>query len=432
MTGIPDIEMKSPADISAYQEKQLSKLLRYLSLNSPFYRNHFAQSGVDVSNIKSLQDLVAIPPTTKTDLQNFNWDFLCVDRSRIVEYTSTSGTLGKPVTIALTENDLQRLAYNEALSFACADGTSSDIFQLMLTLDRQFMAGVAYYSGIRKLGAGIIRVGPGVPAMQWDSIQRYRPTALVAVPSFLLKLIEYAEESGIDVNSSGVKRAICIGESVRTGDFGLSAIGKKIREKWNIQLYSTYASTEMQTAFTECVHGMGGHHHPELIIVETLDENDKPVASGNSGEITITTLGVEGMPLLRYKTGDIAVAYTGRCACGRTTMRLGPVLGRKQYLIKLKGTTLYPNGIFEILNEINAVREYIVEAYTGPLQTDELRIHVLLNGEDKSHIGQKLNAVFQSKLRVVPEFNFVDQMELDRLAGKGERKIRRFIDNRIE
>jgi phenylacetate-CoA ligase len=431
MIAIPDIEIKSPAGISAYQEKELAKLLRYLSSNSPFYRNHFAQSGVDVSKIKSLEDLVAIPPTTKTDVQNFNWDFLCVERSRIVEYTSTSGTLGKPVTIALTENDLERLAYNEALSFACADGTNSDLFQLMLTLDRQFMAGIAYYSGIRKLGAGIVRVGPGVPAMQWDSIQRYRPTALVAVPSFLLKLIEYAEQSGIDVNSSGIKRAICIGESVRTSDFDLSVIGKKIREKWDIQLYSTYASTEMQTAFTECVHGVGGHHHPELIIVEMLDENDRPVASGNAGEITITTLGVEGMPLLRYKTGDVAVAYTDRCACGRTTMRIGPVLGRKQHLIKLKGTTLYPNGIFEILNEISAVREYVVEAYTGALQTDELRIHVLLNGEDKRRIEQNLNAVFQSRLRVVPEFIFTDQIELDRLAGKGERKIRRFIDNRI-
>jgi phenylacetate-CoA ligase len=431
MTGIPDIEKKLPADVSVYQQKELSVLLRYLSLNSPFYKNHFATNGVDVSKVNSLEDIVNIPPTTKTDLQNFNWDFLCVPRSRIVEYTSTSGTLGKPVAVALTENDLQRLAYNEALSFACADGSAADVYQLMLTLDRQFMAGMAYYLGIRKLGGSIVRVGPGVPAMQWDSIQRYRPTALVAVPSFLLKLIEYAEQAGIDVNTSGVKKAICIGESLRTADFGLSVIGKKIKEKWDIQLYSTYASTEMQTAFTECVHGIGGHHHPELIIVEMLDENGRPVPSGNAGEITITTLGVEGMPLLRYRTGDVAIAYSGRCSCGRNTMRIGPILGRKQHLIKLKGTTIYPNGIFEILHEISEVREYAVEAYTGALQTDELRIHVLANGEENFKVEQKLNGIFQSRLRVVPEICFVDQSELNRLqVGQGDRKIRKFIDNR--
>ena len=106
-------------------------------------------------------------------------------KHRIAEYTSTSGTLGSPVTIALTENDLERLAYNECASFACADGSSEDIFQLMLTPDRQFMAGMAYYSGIRKLGGGIIRVGPGVPSVQWETIFRLKPTAIVAVPSLL-------------------------------------------------------------------------------------------------------------------------------------------------------------------------------------------------------------------------------------------------------
>src|SRR5690606_18101936 len=101
--------------------------------------------------------------------------------------------------------------------------------------------------------------------------------------------------------------------------------------------------------FTECQFGCGGHHHPELIIVELLDEENNPVEDHMSGEVTITTLGVEGMPLLRYKTGDIAMAFKEACACGRNTMRLSPILGRKQHMIKLKGTTLYPNGIFEVL-----------------------------------------------------------------------------------
>lgn len=345
MKLIPDIELQSTERIKLFQEEKLMEALKYIAQHSPFYQNLLREHNVKIERVRTLEDLVQLPVTTKDDLQRSNWDFLCVPKNKIVEYTSTSGTMGKPVTIALTENDLQRLAYNECISFACADGTEEDIYQLMLTLDRQFMAGIAYYQGIRKLGAGLIRVGPGLPAMQWETIDRLKPTVLVAVPSFIIKLIEFAREQGIDLNQSSVRKVMCIGESLRDEDLHVNTLGKKITESWNVKLYSTYASTEMQTAFTECGHGVGGHQHPELIIVELLDNENKPVNAGELGQITITTLGVEGMPLLRYKTGDVASGYTEACACGRNTLRLGPVLGRHQQMIKLKGTTLYPPGI---------------------------------------------------------------------------------------
>ena len=233
------------------QEQKLQELLQYVSQHSPFYKELFTKHRVNVADVKTLADLTLIPTTTKEDLQQRNNDFLCVPLESIVEYTSTSGTLGSPVTIALTENDLIRLAHNEYNSFSCADGSKEDIYQLMLTLDRQFMAGIAYYLGIRKLGAGIIRLGPGVPSLQWETIKRLKPTAIVAVPSFILKLIAFAKEAGIDINQTSVKKAICIGENIRNTDFSLNILGKKITESWDIKLYATYASTEMQTAFTE-------------------------------------------------------------------------------------------------------------------------------------------------------------------------------------
>ncbi|HEY8929977.1 MAG TPA: hypothetical protein VIM55_12340, partial [Mucilaginibacter sp.] len=147
--------------ITQLQEQKLQELLAYVGTHSPFYKELFAKHGVNVSEIKTLAGLSAIPPTTKDDLQQRNDDFLCVPREQVIEYTSTSGTLGRPVTIALTEKDLERLAYNEYNSFLCADGSKEDTYQLMLTLDRQFMAGIAYYLGIRRIGAGIIRLGPG-------------------------------------------------------------------------------------------------------------------------------------------------------------------------------------------------------------------------------------------------------------------------------
>lgn len=429
MNPIPEIEFQSPAKIKSFQEGQLKKLLAYVSTHSPFYKRFFVSHGIDISLVRSLEDLAKIPPTTKDLFHHFNWDFLCVPRNKIVEYTSTSGTLGKPVTIALTDGDVKRLAYNEFISFTCADGTPEDIYQLMVSLDRQFMAGIAYYEGIRKLGAGLVRVGPGLPAMQLETIHRLRPTFLVAVPSFIVKLMETAHQQGIDLNKSSVKGIVCIGESLRINNFELNTLGKKISEAWNVKLYSTYASTEMQTAFTECGNGRGGHLHPELLHIELLNESDLPAKEGEVGEVTITTFGVEGMPLIRYKTGDMARVFTEPCECGRTTLRLGSIMGRKQQMIKLKGTSLYPQGIFEVLQQTDFIQDYVVEVFTGSLDTDEVKLYVLTSEDRVAEVRECLKSAFQSELRIIPEIIFSTASEIE-TRQSGTRKIKRFIDNR--
>jgi phenylacetate-CoA ligase len=412
------------------QQEKLQELLQYVSQHSPFYKELFAKHQADVSAIKTLADLALIPPTTKEDLQQRNNDFLCVPDEKVVEYTSTSGTLGSPVTIALTENDLNRLAYNEYNSFSCADGSKNDIYQLMLTLDRQFMAGIAYYLGIRKLGAGIIRLGPGVPALQLETIKRLKPTAIVAVPSFILKLIAFAKEAGIDINQTSVKKAICIGENIRNTDFSLNILGKKITESWDIKLYSTYASTEMQTAFTECGEGKGGHYQPELVIVELLDENNQPVEPYTPGEVTITTLGVEGMPLLRYKTGDICMYFDEPCACGRTSLRLSSILGRKKQMIKFKGTTLYPPALFDLLNEREEILDFVVEVYSNEIGLDQVLLYVLPI-EDSEECDHRIRAYLQARLRVSPHIKYVTAEEIQKIQfSEASRKAIKFIDKR--
>lgn len=425
-----EIIYATTASIKLMQEEKLRKLLAYLSQHSPFYRELFTTHHINVNDIRSLEDLTLVPISVKEDLQQRNDDFLCVNRNQVIEYTSTSGTLGSPVTIALTENDLKRLAYNEYSSFKCADGSSSDIYQLMLTLDRQFMAGMAYYSGIRKLGAGIIRLGPGVPSLQWETINRIRPSAIVAVPSFILKLIHFAKEHHIDLDGSSIKKAICIGENIRNTDFSLNILGKKITESWNIQLYSTYASTEMQTAFTECREGHGGHLQPELLIVELLNENNQRVGTNEPGEVTITTLGVEGMPLLRYKTGDICMYFDEPCACGRSSLRLSPVVGRKKQMIKFKGTTLYPPALFDLLNEMEDIRDFVAEVYSNELGLDEVMLYIQpLN--DAAECDRKIRAYLQARLRVSPHIKYLSAEEIQKmqLAGLGRKSVK-FIDKR--
>jgi phenylacetate-CoA ligase len=428
---IPKIEHASTQDIKVFQEEKLHELLTYLSQHSTYYKRVFSEHNIDVNSIQSLEDLTKIPTTTKDQLQQYNDEFLCVPKNKVIDYVTTSGTLGDPVTFALTDNDLERLAYNEAISFACAGVNENDVLQLMTTIDRRFMAGLAYFLGVRKLGAGIIRVGAGIPELQWDSILKFKPTYLIAVPSFLLKLIEFAEQHDIDVNASGVKGAICIGEPLREQDFSLNTLSEKIKSKWDIELYSTYASTEMNTAFTECEAQRGGHHHPELIIVEILDDTDNPVPDGDVGELTITTLDVEGMPLLRFKTGDMVSAHHSNCSCGRNTIRLGPVVGRKKQMIKYKGTTLYPPAMDNILNDFSEVETYIIEISHNSIGTDEILIKIA-SKDNSQKLLHSIKDHFRAKLRVAPKIEFHDKKEIQKLQFPiMSRKPTNVIDKRI-
>ena len=426
----PKIERQPLQVIEKFQAKKLHKLLRYLSLKSQYYSRMFKNERIDIEKIKSLDDLKYIPVTTKEDLQLHNDDFFCVDKSEIVDYMTTSGTLSDPTIFAVTNADLDRLAYNEAISFACAGGKSGKKYQLMTTLDKRFMAGLAYFLGIRKMGASIVRVGNGIPELQWDSIQQIKPDTIICVPSFIPKIIQYAIEHHIDYQNTSVKKAVCIGENIRKEDFSLNLLGQKIKDQWDIELYSTYASTEMNTSFCECEAGKGGHHHPELIICELLDEQNNVVNQGDLGELTVSTLGVEGMPLLRFKTGDICQFHYEPCSCGRTSMRISPIIGRKNQMIKFKGTTLYPASIFDVLDNVDYVENYLVEVHSNEVSMDEVLVMVGSTMQSEEII-KDLKDRFRAKLRVAPEVRFADIDEIRKIQfPETKRKPVKFIDKR--
>ncbi|UII34803.1 AMP-binding protein [Fulvivirga ulvae] len=426
--SIPPLESRGKEEITNHQLKELKKLLLHVSKNSPFYKRHFEKYNIDIESINSIEALRNIPPTDKSHLQAYQRDFWCVEPAEIVEYCNTSGTEGAAVTIPLTDGDLRRLSYNEAISLACTGGDKNEIYQLTTTLDRQFMAGLAYALGARELGAGMIRVGPGLPQLQWKTILEVKPTALIVVPSFLIKLIEYAEAEGIDFRNSSVKKAICIGEPIRKNDLFFNALGEKITSKWDIELYSTYASTEMAAAFTECSAGKGGHLHPELLIAEILDDRNQPVPAGTVGELTVTTLGVEAMPLLRFKTGDMCALLEESCSCGRNTSRVSPVVGRKNQLIKYKGTTCYPPAIFDLLDNDTGISYYQVLASADQYGNDVLTIRYSASiNYERRGLADK----FKALLRVTPELVEMPESKiLELIYTRTSRKPVKFIDNR--
>ena len=426
----PSIEKASIQEIRKVQEQKLHELLVYLEMHSPFYQRIFKENNIHIADIHTLEDLQKIPTTTKNDIQQNNDDFFCITPDKIVDYSTTSGTLGDPVTFGLSDNDLERLAYNEAISFACAGIQKGDVVQMITTIDKRFMAGLAYFLGLRKMGASVVRMGPGIPELQWDSIFRYKPKYLITVPSFLLKMIDYAEKHGIDYRNSSVYGAVCIGESIKNQDFTDNILSTKIKEKWNIKLFSTYASTEMSTAFTECEQQAGGHHHPELIITEILDDDGNPVKEGESGELIITTLGVEALPLLRFKTGDIVKAHYEPCLCGRNTMRLGPVVGRKQQMIKYKGTTLYPPAMNDILNDFNNILCYQIVIQSNEIGLDEIIIRISTDSDSETFVNE-VRDHFRAKLRVSPKIEILDFGVLSKTVfHPNSRKPVTFIDLR--
>lgn len=439
-----DIEFESIETIKLFQEEKLREQMAYLAAHSPYYQRVFQEHAIDPASIRTIEDLQRIPFTEKGDLQSHNDEFLCCPKSKIIDYVTTSGTMGDPVTFGCSDADLDRLALNEAKSFSCAGLDENSVLQLMCTIDKRFMAGMAYFLGLRRLGAGVIRVGNGVPELQWDTINRLQPNAIMCVPSFILRLIEYAEQHQIDYRHSSVRKIIGIGEGLRNQDLTLNLLGQRIHDKWpEVELYATYSSTEMGATFSECPYGQGGHVHPELIIVEIIGEDGLPVPDGEVGEITVTTLGVEAMPLLRFRTGDMAAKIVSQCACGRNSYRLTPLVGRKHNMIKLKGTTIYPPAINDVLDNTDYVQNYVVVVRNSAAGTDEVVVragikkdyaygHMVTNMSDvETAVVKDLKDRFRARLRVAPlvEILPVDLIQQINFPAKSRKPVK-FIDER--
>lgn len=325
MDFTPEIEYQSPEVIRQFQEEKLREHMAYLQVYSPYYKRMFAEHNIDSSKIEHLDDLRRVPFTTKFDMESHNDDFLCVPKWRVIDYVFIPGSDGESVKFARTDSDLERLAYNEAITFNCAGVRPGSVSLLIPPKGLPFISQMAYFIGIRKFGACIIHIDDNSFEKQWDTIGELKPYILMSTPSHVLKMLDYAESKGIDYRQSSVKRIIAIGDTLRNQNFELNENGKSIQERWGVDLVATYSSNTMSITFSECGCGCGGHHHPELLIVEIIDKNGNPVPAGETGEVVVTTLGVEGMPLLRFRTGSMACIHTEPCRCGRNSFRISPV-----------------------------------------------------------------------------------------------------------
>ncbi len=423
-----DFQREERAKIDRIQEAHLLEHVNYCLEKSPFYSRRF---GKVLKEAASLSDFSRLGFTTKDDLLQNNDQFLAVPKAEIVDTCFTSATVGTtPVNFLLTKSDLERLAHNEQVAFAISGVEKEDTVAVCVAIERGFMAGLAYFLGGVKLGAHMIRVGAsGGPQHIWNLLKTHHPTVIIGVPSVLANVALHAIHEGDDPASLKVERILAIGETIRDKQLNLLASMQRIEQMWRAPIYSTYASTEMATSFAECQHRQGGHFRPELIYVEIIDEQGNPLPDGEIGEVTVTPLGVQGMPLIRFKTGDMSYIIPDRCPCGRTTKRIAPVLGRKAQLLKYRGTNVFPNAIVSIVEANPDFAGCYVEAYSAEFGEDRV---VAVVASAAPHFDlEKLKEEFRAGLRVVPELKVVGETEFfQKTQPEGKRKRQIFFDMR--
>jgi len=407
-------------------DELLQRHVEYCLKNSPFYRERL--QGIHPADI-TCESISNLPFTDKNDLSTHNDSFFAAPPAQMVDIVFSSGTTGYPVKIAYTEKDLQRLAENESRSLAACGLTANDTVLLTCTMDRCFIAGLAYFAGVRALGAAAVRNGLGSLESHAEILRRTGATAIIGVPTFLRKLAGFLIGQGIDPGELPVSRLICIGEPLRDAGMNPLKVTQDLEALWGSKVYSTYASSETITTFCECTAQQGGHLLEDLGIVEIVDDEGRVLPTGEGGEVVVTPLQIEGTPLIRFRTGDLSFLMTDPCACGRTTPRLGPILGRKQQMMKISGTTLYPQAVFNALDEIGGISEYYIEVEQRDELSDSLRIVLSLQDEMPPPAG--VSDILQARLRVKPELIFKSEGEVRaKVFTPGSRKPIRFFDQR--
>jgi len=422
----PELSFESPEVIYKTQEDLLRRHLRHICDNSPYYRDKL--KGIDAEHFP-LDSLSELPLTDKSDFSEYNEEFQAVSDRAVADMSFSSGTTGQPTKFVYTQSDLDRLAYNEAQAFRSCGFTDEDVVLLTCTMDRCFIAGLAYYSGPKSLGATMIRNGRSTLASHFHIIKRIRPTALIGVPIFLLKLAQYITAQGFNLAEHSIERMVCIGEPLRDRDLRFLKVGEELERLWGAKVYSTYAATETITAFCECEYQLGGHCSGDLGILEIVDEDGNNVPQGEVGEVVVTPLQMEEMPMIRYRTGDISFIAGTSCPCGRNMPRLGPILGRRKQMMKIRGTSIYPQGVQAVLDELPQVVEYYLRVQNNESFSEHLTIYVALDG-DQSQTNNILQ-VLQARLRVKPDLVVEPIEEIKKIVYNPEsRKPIRFIDER--
>lgn len=422
------LEAISRDEMAALQAERLRDCVARVAANVPMYQGRLGAAGITAEDVRSLDDLARLPFTVKQDLRdNYPYGLFAVPMDEVVRLHASSGTTGKMTVVGYTANDISMWADLAARALSIAEVDRGDVIHVAYGYGL-FTGGLGLHYGGERLGATVVPVSAGNTRRQVELAQDFGATVLCCTPSYSLLIAEQATEAGVDLSR------------LRVGVFGAEPWSEEMRSEIETRLgilaLDIYGLSEVMgpAVSMECPYKRGLHLAEDHFIPEVVDPTTgKPLTDGDIGELTLTCVTKEALPLLRYRTGDLTRLERGQCECGRTTARMSKPLGRTDDMLIIRGVNVFPSQIEAELLRIEGLEpHYELHLTRGESQMDELAVRVeaseeLIEDEDVyAIVGRTLSATLQSALGLGCRVDVVAPRELPRSEGKAVR----IVDNR--
>jgi len=426
----PELETMSRDQLEALQLERLQQTVRHC-MNSPFYQQRFKELGITPDDIRTLDDVQKLPFTTKDDLrEHYPFGLASVPLKDCVRLHSSSGTTGNPTVVLHTQRDLDEWAKAVARCLWMVGSRPDDVFQNSAGYG-MFTAGLGFQYGAEKVGMLTVPAAAGNTKRQIKFIRDFGTTVLHAIPSYASRIYEVMREEGVDPRRDTQLRVLCIGAEPHSEEQR-----QRIEQQLGVKAYNSYGISEMMgpgVAF-ECPEQNGLHIWEDYFIVEIIDPVTlKPVPDGQMGELVLTTINREGMPLLRYRTRDLTRILPGECACGRHHKRLARLQGRSDDMIILKGVNIFPIQIEKILLGFPELgTDYLITLETvesGDIMTVDVEL-ARLDSDDYTQLQaltREITRQLKDEILITPKVRLVQKGSL---GASDEKKAVRVKDLR--
>ena len=423
-----DVECADSTQLKKLQSDRLQKLVAYIYQHCPAYRQKLDSAGISPDKIQSIEQITELPFTTKIDMRdNYPFGLFSAEQSQINEIHVSSGTTGNPTLVGYTKDDIKLWSDVMARSICCAGAEPGDTIQIAYGYGL-FTGGLGFHYGALEMGLRIIPTSAGQTARQLKIMQDFKPRVIACTPSYALYMAEEAKEMGIEPTEGNWK----------IGIFGAEPWSESMRQEieaaWNMLATDVYGLSEIigPGVAQECTYKEGLHIFSDVFYPEIINPlNDEVVPEGDDGELVITTLTKQGIPLIRYRTRDIVSMNCEKCHCGRTSPRISKIKGRTDDMIVVRGINVFPSQIEHVLVGIEGTQPHyqiIVDRKAHKL--DEVEVLVEVDGRFFSDEIKKLNELQQkirkdiaSVLSISAKVTLVEPKTIERSMGKSKRIV---------
>ncbi|MGZ7108935.1 MAG: phenylacetate--CoA ligase family protein [Methanobacterium sp.] len=420
-----EAECMSEDEKKELQLERLQEIVKRAYEKVPFYKKHFDENNIKPEDIKTLKDIEKLPLTTKDDLrETYPFGMFAVPRKEIVELHTSSGTTGKPTVSGYTKKDIDIWSEVMARGLTMFGATDDDVIHNTHGYGL-FTGGFGVHYGAQKIGATIIPISTGQTKRQIEIMNDFDASIVIFTPSYGLYLAEVAEEEGLDTEELNLK-AVGFGAEMWTEE-----MRQEIQRRFNSPAYNIYGLTEimgpgvaLECQEQEGLHVMEDHFYPEIIDSTTLET----LPEGEKGELVLTALTRDGMPIIRFRTKDITALHKGECSCGRTLIKMDRITGRADDMLKVRGVAIFPSQIEKALLKVDGLEPHYQIIITRPQHLDIMEVRVeaspeLFSDEVKELVGikKKIEDYIQNEIGLRVKVNLVEPKTLPRSEGKAVR-----------